>query len=133
MGYKTNTSMAVTNSKRLVAAFLQFMDNEMQKSEFSTEDKQGMEVACQCLQAAYTVTATDVPMSQKSLEEIFLAACPQTEEKMEVSEEDKQKAEQFKMEGNSLMTPSSLTTRPSKSTPRTLFSTATGLQHKLAR
>jgi len=95
--------MAVTNSKRLVAAFLQFMDNEMQKSEFSTEDKQGMEVACQCLQAAYTVTATDVPMSQKSLEEIFLAACPQTEEKMEVSEEDKQKSEQFKMEGNSFM------------------------------
>jgi len=95
--------MAVTNSKRLVAAFLQFMDAEMQKETFSAEDKQGMEVACQCLQAAYTVTATDVPMQQKSLEEIFLAACPQTVEKTEVSAEDKEKAEQFKLEGNGFM------------------------------
>jgi len=88
----------------LVASFLQFMDGEMNRDDISADDKQGIEVACQCLQAAYTVTSTDVPASQKPLVQLFTDAYPEiTEANKELTDEDKEKAESFKIEGNGYM------------------------------
>jgi len=96
--------MSSSQSKKLVAAFLQFMDSEVKREDYSEDDRQGIEVACQCLQAAYTVTSTDVPASQKSLLEIFTDVYPESNEpKVELTEEDKEKAENFKIEGNGYM------------------------------
>jgi len=91
-------------SKRVVASFLQFLEDEMKKETISEEDKQGLEVACQCLQAAYTVTATDVPSTQKKLVDIFTDVYPEKNEPMkELTDEDKSKADSFKIEGNGYM------------------------------
>jgi len=95
--------MPTNTSKRIVASFLQFMDGEMQGDGISDEDKQSIEVICQCLQATYTVTATDVPASQKPLVEIFTDVYPEEVIARDLTEEEKEKAENFKIEGNGYM------------------------------
>jgi len=77
--------MDVTNSKQLVSAFLQFMQNEMNKAEFSenTDNKKNLENAFKSLQSAYMVTYTELPNNEKSLEDLFLK--PSTKTSDEVS------------------------------------------------
>lgn len=96
--------MASNTSKRIVASFLQFMENEMKSESISDDDKQSIEVICQCLQATYTVTATDVPAAQKPLVEIFTDAYPEpAAAPRDLTDEEKEAAENFKIEGNGYM------------------------------
>lgn len=91
-------------SRRLIASVLQFLESEIQREDLDDEIKQSVDVSRQCLQSAYTMTSADVPSGQKTLKELFLAACPApVVEVKELTEEDKQKAENFKMEGNGHM------------------------------
>lgn len=91
-------------SRRLIASVLQFLESEIQREDLDDEIKQSVDVSRQCLQSAYTMTSADVPTEQKTLKDIFLAACPApVVEVKELTEEDKQKAENFKMEGNGHM------------------------------
>jgi len=91
-------------SKRLIASVLQFLESEIQRTDLDDEIKQSVDVSRQCLQSAYTMTSADVPTGQQTLKDIFLAACPApVVEVKELTAEDKQKAEDFKMEGNGHM------------------------------
>lgn len=63
-------------SRRLIASVLQFLESEIQREDLDDEIKQSVDVSRQCLQSAYTMTSADVPTEQKTLKDIFLAACP---------------------------------------------------------
>jgi len=91
-------------SRRLIASILQFLESENLREDMDDEIKQSVDVSRQCLQSAYTITSADVPADQKTLKELFLAACPApVVEVKELTEEDKQQAENFKLEGNGHM------------------------------
>ena len=70
--------MTSNTSKQLVASFLQFLEGEMNSGSMEDADKEAVEVACQCLQTAFTVTSTDVPATQKPILEIFTDIYPQS-------------------------------------------------------
>ena len=64
------------NSKRLVAAFLQFLDDEIKSEDTNSEKVESIDVTRQCLRMAYTTTAEDVPASQEKLLDLFTKYCP---------------------------------------------------------
>ena len=69
--------MAATNSKKLVATILQYVESEMKKTG-NADNRKDLENALTSLQSAYKITSTEVPNNQKSLEELFLIASTKT-------------------------------------------------------
>ena len=65
-----------SDSKRLVAAFLQFLSGELQEEGIDPEMAESIDVARQCLRMAYTATSEDVPSSQIKLKDLFMKHCP---------------------------------------------------------
>ena len=63
-------------SKRLVAAFVQFLGDEIESEGIDPEKAESIDVARQCLRMAYTTTAEDVPATQTKLIDVFLKNCP---------------------------------------------------------
>lgn len=97
-----------TTEKRLVASIVQFFGDQLTSSDLSTDAKESLEVAIQCLESAYNVSSSDVHLlPSKGLLEIFSGAIQgePTKEKAEAAttEEAKAEAERLKNEGNNLM------------------------------
>lgn len=66
--------------KRLVISFVQFLGDQLQNGELSVDAKESLEVAIQCLESAYGIcsnSANEVTNSQ-SLLQIFSDATKET-------------------------------------------------------
>ncbi|XP_014247279.1 small glutamine-rich tetratricopeptide repeat-containing protein alpha-like isoform X2 [Cimex lectularius] len=90
------------DKKRLVASILHFLRREFRLGYLSEENKEGLEVAIQCIETVYEVgnsTETEPPLL-----DIFKAYLSTSIlNKPESSEQDKKEAEKLKTEGNSAM------------------------------
>lgn len=98
-----------TETKYFVQAFLRFLQNQIDKSNFSPDIVESLEVAGQCLETAYDLpslsgsndggasSANDNPLAHIDLYEIYRSTC------CTISPDRKQEAENIKNEGNQLM------------------------------
>lgn len=93
-------------SKYFVQAFVRFLQNQIDSSNFSSDVVESLEVAAQCLETAYDLSSlseasgsnsTDNPLNHIDLYEIYRSTC------CNISPERKQEAENIKNEGNLLM------------------------------
>lgn len=113
-------STVPTETKYFVQAFLRFLQNQIDKCNFSPDIVESLEVAAQCLETAYdlpslssggadgsstsgdgtaatSTTDTDNPLNYIDLYEIYQNTC------CTISPDRKQDAENIKNEGNQLM------------------------------
>lgn len=112
-------STVPTETKYFVQAFLRFLQNQIDKCNFSPDIVESLEVAAQCLETAYdlpslsggaeasntsgdataapSATETDNPLNYIDLYEIYQNTC------CTISPDRKQDAENIKNEGNQLM------------------------------
>lgn len=101
-------STATTETKFFVQAFVRFLQNQIEKSNFSPDIIESLEVAAQCLETAYDLpslsggepgasTASDSPLNHIDLYDIYKSTC------LTISPDRKQEAETIKNEGNQLM------------------------------
>lgn len=99
-----------TETKYFVQAFLRFLQNQIDTSNFSSDVVESLEVAGQCLETAYDLpslnaagsstgssNADDNPLNHIDLYEIYRSTC------CTISPDRKQEAENIKNEGNLLM------------------------------
>lgn len=99
-----------TETKYFVQAFLRFLQNQIDKSNFSPDIVESLEVAGQCLETAYdlpslsgsnesgsTSGVDDNPLAHIDLYEIYRSTC------CTISADRKLEAENIKNEGNQLM------------------------------
>jgi small glutamine-rich tetratricopeptide repeat-containing protein alpha len=97
----------MSDKRRLIYAFVEFLNREMASDEHSEDAKESLEVASQCLQTAYSMSAQDDKhlSVSKNIEEIFKEATKDEPLRRPgpASAEDKEKAEKFKAEGNEMM------------------------------
>jgi len=110
--------MATDNKKALVYSIMEFLDKSCKDGSVKEDSLEGIEVAIQCLGDAFDVDATD-PEQQKqystkpaTLQNIFdvylktksskkaAPSAPASAKPKEVADEDKQKAEELKVQGN---------------------------------
>lgn len=68
--------MSPHDCKRLVAAFSQFLEDELKRDGVTHDMIESIDVARQCLLMAYATSSEDVPSTQKKLLDIFVEACP---------------------------------------------------------
>ncbi|XP_015792777.1 small glutamine-rich tetratricopeptide repeat-containing protein beta [Tetranychus urticae] len=94
--------------KRLAASIVQYLGDQLRSDDLTGEDKEGLEVAIQCLETVYRISSSDVHLlPSRSLVDIFKDAIKNepigkdTDEP--VSEEDRREAEYLKTRGNDLM------------------------------
>ncbi|KAI9499063.1 hypothetical protein BDB00DRAFT_798154 [Zychaea mexicana] len=118
--------MAAENKKALVYSILEFLQKSCDDGTISKDDTEGIEVAMQCIGEAFGVDPTDAaqqeaystkPANLLSIFEVYLKTKSKTRgqapasassssgaapaaAKAEISEEDKQKAEELKAAGN---------------------------------
>lgn len=100
-------STVPTETKYFVQAFLRFLQNQIDKCNFSPDIVESLEVAGQCLETAYdltslntvsgTSTETDNPLNHIDLYEIYKNTC------CTISPDRAKEAENIKNEGNQLM------------------------------
>nr|CAB3265685.1 RNA polymerase II-associated protein 3-like [Phallusia mammillata] len=95
--------MSPDDCKRLVAAIVEFLENELKRDGVTPDMAESIDVARQCLYMAYATTPEDVPSTQKKLIDIFVEACPAPPPAKELNDEEKAVAEKFKQEGNGHM------------------------------
>jgi small glutamine-rich tetratricopeptide repeat-containing protein alpha len=97
----------MSDVKRLVASIVQFLGSQISGDVLTSDAKESLEVAIQCLENAYEVSSSDTYLlPSKSLTEIYSEAIkgePMKEAETAVSDEDKAEAERLKNEGNNLM------------------------------
>lgn len=102
-----------TEAKYFVAAFLRFIQKQIDTSNFSADTIESLEVAGQCLETAYDLPSLssgngstavdgssiseDNPLNHIDLYEIYRSTC------CTISSDRKQEAENIKNEGNCLM------------------------------
>ncbi|GBN52539.1 Small glutamine-rich tetratricopeptide repeat-containing protein alpha [Araneus ventricosus] len=85
------------NTRRLVLAIIDFLQSQMTtRNDLSLEDREGLEIAMECLILAYDVENTDY-IQRRPLMDMFLQVANP------VSIENKQQAESHKMSGNAKM------------------------------
>ncbi|XP_013786316.1 small glutamine-rich tetratricopeptide repeat-containing protein alpha-like isoform X2 [Limulus polyphemus] len=102
--------------KRLVAAIIQFLGDQLHNGDLTSDAKESLEIAIQCLETAYAVRhdspTTASVTTNRSLLEIFSDATQRqwclgdglsSTLPPQASEQDKEKAEKLKNEGNNLM------------------------------
>lgn len=99
-------SSTTMESKYFVQAFVRFLQNQIDNSNFSSDVVESLEVAAQCLETAYDLPSlsgasgsgsTDNPLNHIDLFEIYRSTC------CTISSERKQEAENIKNDGNLLM------------------------------
>ncbi len=117
----------MSDKRRLIYAFVQFLNREMESDEHSEDAKESLEVASQCLQTAFAMSAEDKHLAvTRRLEDVFKEVTANEPVRAEVHEklvippkqlrpiskmrppspasvEDKEKAEKLKSEGNDMM------------------------------
>lgn len=102
--------MSNREAKYFVAAFLRFIQKQIDTCNFSADTIESLEVAGQCLETAYDLSslssengsagdssADDNPLNHIDLYEIYRSTC------CAISPDRKQEAENIKNEGNCLM------------------------------
>ncbi|KAL0073687.1 hypothetical protein J3Q64DRAFT_1745260 [Phycomyces blakesleeanus] len=110
--------MATENKKALVFSILEFLQKSCNDNTISSDDVEGIEVAMQCIGEAFGVDTEDAqqqalystkPANLLSIFEVYLktktkskaqSPTPEPVKPVELSEEDKKKAEDFKAAGN---------------------------------
>lgn len=104
----------MSDVKRLVLSIVQFLRQQLQTAELSSDAKESVEVAVQCLETAYGVSQEDLSneshVMNRPLLDIFRDALPQEhvqtrhdDNSPEPTEAQKAEAERFKQEGNNMM------------------------------
>lgn len=103
----------MSDVKRLVLSIVQFLRQQLQTAELSSDAKESVEVAVQCLETAYGVSQEDLSneslVINRPLLDVFRDALPQEhvqtrhENVPEPTEAQKAEAERFKQEGNNMM------------------------------
>ncbi|XP_068127884.1 small glutamine-rich tetratricopeptide repeat-containing protein beta [Hyperolius riggenbachi] len=99
----------MSSIKRLVYAVIQFLREQSQRDVYTADEQESLEVAVQCLETVFKITAGDVHLAApNTLEEIFSQAQFKNEELTPAespssSPADIEKAEQLKDEGNNYM------------------------------
>ncbi|XP_005999910.1 small glutamine-rich tetratricopeptide repeat-containing protein alpha [Latimeria chalumnae] len=106
----------MSNTKRLAYSIVQFLHDQLQSGELSSDAQESLEVAIQCLETAFGVTMEDKELAvSQTLPEIFAAAVPKGTPEVRVNstpttptastptEEDIIEAERLKTEGNEQM------------------------------
>ncbi|ELV09270.1 Small glutamine-rich tetratricopeptide repeat-containing protein alpha [Tupaia chinensis] len=100
------------NRKRLAYAIVRFLQDQLRHGGLSSDAQESLEVAIQCLETAFGVTAGDSDLAlPRTLPEIFEAAATGREMPQDLrspartppSEEDSAEAERLKTEGNEQM------------------------------
>lgn len=90
------------DKKRLITSILHFLRDEFRSGQLSAEIQEGLEVAIQCLESIYEIK--DTTRTEPSLLEIYKTFLVTTIiNQPDASEEDKQRAEKLKTEGNTAM------------------------------
>ncbi|CAL1292105.1 unnamed protein product [Larinioides sclopetarius] len=85
------------NTRRLVLAIIDFLQSQMTaRNDLSIEDREGLEIAMECLILAYDIENTNYVQRRPLLDMFMQVANP-------VSIEDKQQAESHKISGNAKM------------------------------
>jgi len=90
------------NRKLLVASILKFLKGEIDGGKITPDQEESLNVASQMLQMAFGTTADDAK-DLPDLMDLLKKACPDVMEAKTVSEEDKDKAQKLKNEGNQFM------------------------------
>ncbi|XP_056132633.1 small glutamine-rich tetratricopeptide repeat-containing protein alpha [Lampris incognitus] len=103
----------MTDTKRLAFSIIQFLHDQLQSGDLSSDAQESLEVAVQCLETAFEVSTNDQNLAvPQTLPEIFTAATSQypapPEVKIDTSpdtptEEEIAEAEQLKTDGNDQM------------------------------
>ncbi|KAL2724118.1 small glutamine-rich tetratricopeptide repeat-containing protein alpha-like isoform X2 [Vespula squamosa] len=90
--------------KGLVAAIVQFLTHQLEDGDVTTDSRESLEVAIQCLETAYSVQASDTP-AKFNLYEVYKAAVENSKPDLgpEATPEAKAEAERYKNEGNALV------------------------------
>lgn len=90
------------NRKLLVASMLKFIKEEIDGKMITPDQEESLQVASQCLGMAFNTKPEDADGLPKLLD-LLTNACPDKMVKPETSEEDKEKAQKLKNEGNQFM------------------------------
>uniref|UniRef100_A0A3B3YMV5 Small glutamine-rich tetratricopeptide repeat-containing protein alpha n=1 Tax=Poecilia mexicana TaxID=48701 RepID=A0A3B3YMV5_9TELE len=97
----------MTDSKRLAFSIIQFLHDQLQAGDLTSDAQESLEVAVQCLETAFDVSTDDqslaVPMT---LPEIFASATAKVSpccRRNSPTEEQKAEAERLKTDGNDQM------------------------------
>ncbi|XP_043909923.1 small glutamine-rich tetratricopeptide repeat-containing protein alpha isoform X2 [Protopterus annectens] len=101
----------MTDTKRLAYSIVQFLKQQLSSGELSSDAQESLEVAIQCLETAFSVSAEDHDLAvPQSLPEIFASAIEKGPPHITVnsvsatpSEDDLGEAERLKTEGNEQM------------------------------
>ncbi|KAG7199762.1 hypothetical protein KM043_000429 [Ampulex compressa] len=91
--------------KGLVAAFVEFLTQQLEEGDITADSRESLEVAIQCLESAYNVQASDTP-ANFNLYKVYKSALENTRPNAptEATPEAKAEAEKLKNEGNDLLT-----------------------------
>ncbi|CAI9594915.1 unnamed protein product [Staurois parvus] len=99
----------MADKKRLAFSIIQYLQDQLQNGELSSDAQESLEVAIQCLETAFEVSIEDRSLAVcQTLPEIFAAATVKespnvTSNPQSPSEEDVTEAERLKTEGNEQM------------------------------
>uniref|UniRef100_A0A8C5M2V5 Small glutamine-rich tetratricopeptide repeat-containing protein beta n=1 Tax=Leptobrachium leishanense TaxID=445787 RepID=A0A8C5M2V5_9ANUR len=99
----------MSSVKHLVYAFIQFLREQSQQDDYTSDELESLEVAVQCLETVFKIGPEDIHLAtSKSLEEVFSHACLKSDmltpiESPTLPSADMEKAEQLKDEGNNFM------------------------------
>ncbi|XP_063312990.1 small glutamine-rich tetratricopeptide repeat-containing protein beta [Pelobates fuscus] len=99
----------MSSIKRLVYAVIQFLREQSQRDDYTSDEQESLEVAVQCLETVFKIGPEDAHLAtSKSLEEVFSQAHPMSNElspveSPSISPADTEKAEKLKDEGNIFM------------------------------
>lgn len=90
--------------KRLAACFVSFLSDELKNDQLSIEDKESLEIAMQCIGNVYGIQENDFTLPD--ILSVFTNQEIKDEKEINqkpISEEDKKKANELKVQGNELM------------------------------
>lgn len=101
----------MTDTKRLAFSIIQFLHDQLNSGNLSSDAQESLEVAVQCLETAFEVSTEDQSLAvTQTLPEIFACATPKQPDASPVntrtevlSEEDTAEAERLKTDGNDQM------------------------------
>ncbi|KAF7650516.1 hypothetical protein LDENG_00125080 [Lucifuga dentata] len=103
----------MTDTKRLAFSIIQFLHDQLRSGTLTPDAQESLEVAAQCLETAFDVSADDQSLAvQETLPEIFAAATakypapPQVNTNSSpnsLSEDQRVEAERLKSDGNDQM------------------------------
>ncbi|XP_071439126.1 small glutamine-rich tetratricopeptide repeat-containing protein beta-like [Hetaerina americana] len=89
--------------KEIVIIIVKFLRKELEENRLSPDAAEGVEVAAQCLENAYSISPDDIGACTMALEDLYHTALYSAEDGRQVTPEQKEEAERLKLAGNKLM------------------------------